>query len=119
MLDHTKTPHISRQAPRRLHSPKASAFRDGADSAERNFTPWRELFRDLIEQQTEQGLYLSGLRCREGLTQKQLADQLSIGQAQVSKMERGLRSISEKTAKNLAVLFKVPYREFLTPSSSR
>lgn len=56
---------------------------------------------------------LRGLRYREELTQKQLADKLSIRQHHLSEMENGKRTISKEMAKKLAKLLNVNWKIFL------
>lgn len=56
---------------------------------------------------------LSGLRYREGLTQKALGEILGLKQTNISKMENGKRPIGKNVAKRLADLFHTDYRLFL------
>ncbi|MGE3954283.1 MAG: helix-turn-helix domain-containing protein [Parachlamydiales bacterium] len=74
---------------------------------------WRNSFRDLLQETTEAGATLKGLRTREGWTQADLASRLGVNQSNVSKMERGVRPIGKEMAKRLATLFKTDYRLFL------
>lgn len=74
---------------------------------------WRDLFKKRIDEKTEQGLLLTGLRLREGYTQKQLGNLIGVSQTNVCAMENGRRPISKKTAQKLAALFKVKYQRFL------
>ena len=85
-----------------------SPFRVTKDyiSAEQFFA---EAFGDI----PQGAVYLAGLRNREGLTQKQLEEQIGISQYNISKMERGHRPIGKVVAKKLAAFFKVDYRNFL------
>ena len=48
-----------------------------------------------------------------GMTQKDLADKLGMTKQHISDMERGKRSISKKTAKELAFIFRVSPVRFL------
>ena len=59
------------------------------------------------------GFRLRGLRTREGITQKQLAERLGIRQHHVSEMEKGIRSISVDMAKRIGEAYNVPYKVFL------
>lgn len=101
MSEHTKVPHTNGSRKRQSEKPYT--------------TEWRRLFKKEISKQTEQGLYLQGLRHREGLTQKQLAEKLGEGVSQhhISEMENGKRSISPKMAKRLAKVLGTDYRMFL------
>lgn len=56
---------------------------------------------------------LSGLRNREGLTQKELGNMIGVAQYHISRMERGIRPIGKNIAKRLAKFFKTDYRLFL------
>lgn len=47
------------------------------------------------------------------MTQAQLAEKLGTTKQAVSNMERGIRPISKKTAKELAKLFTVPVSNFI------
>lgn len=60
------------------------------------------------------GEVLKGFRLRDGLTQRQLAQQLGIAQHHVSEMEGGKRVISMKMAERFALFFQEPsYKIFL------
>ncbi|NGX54470.1 MAG: hypothetical protein KR126chlam2_00081 [Chlamydiae bacterium] len=76
---------------------------------------WRKLYKKELEKYGEQGLYLRGLRHREGLTQKQLAAKLGKGCSQhhISEMENGKRTITPAMAKRLANVLHAEYRMFL------
>ena len=50
---------------------------------------------------------------REGATQKELAEKLGMNKQHISDMERDRRSISKKTAKELAGIFKVSPVRFI------
>ncbi len=56
---------------------------------------------------------LRGLRVREGITQKQLADCLGISQTRVSELETNTRAISLAMAKRIAKAYKTSYKIFL------
>ena len=61
----------------------------------------------------EPSVYLSGLRYREDLTQKELGEIIGVDQSNISKMENGERPIGKKIAKKLSDTFNVDYRLFL------
>lgn len=77
--------------------------------------PWREVFKEDLEKYGEVGVYLRGLRRREGLTQQQLAKKLGtrVSQHHISEMEHGKRKISIEMAKRLAAVLHADYRMFL------
>lgn len=74
---------------------------------------WKEFFAIDLKTHTEQGLYLKGLRLREGYTQAELGKLIGVSQNNISSMEHGKRPISKNMAKKLAELFKTDYRLFL------
>jgi DNA-binding XRE family transcriptional regulator len=59
------------------------------------------------------GVSLRGARGKEGITQKQLADQVGIAQHHISEMENGKRPIGKEMAKKFATILAVDYRVFL------
>ncbi len=56
---------------------------------------------------------MRGLRAREGLTQKQLAEKLGVKQHHISEMENGRRTISVQMAKKIQSIFGGTYKSFL------
>jgi len=74
--------------------------------------PWRENYPDHSEEQLT-GKVLAGMRCREGLTQIQLAEKTGIPQRHISEMEHGKRTIGKANAKLLAKTLNTDYRVFL------
>lgn len=75
--------------------------------------PWRKVFKKEIDKYGEAGLALRGLRARENLTQKALAERLNIAQHHISEMENKKRSIGKEMARRLAKEFNVSYKIFL------
>jgi len=59
------------------------------------------------------GTALRGLRVREGITQKQLAERIQIKQNRVSELENGVRPISIDMAKKIGNAFGISYKVFL------
>jgi DNA-binding XRE family transcriptional regulator len=70
--------------------------------------PWKDAFPG-----AHPGMALHGLRVREGLTQKELAEKLGEAQSHISAMEKGKRPIGKALAKKLAETFGGDYRAFL------
>ena len=97
------------------HTDPYSAFNSGKrkPSKEGNVFYDDELFREWHGDIPKGAVMLSGLRCREGLTQKQLGELLGVDQGNISKMERGKREINKSVARKLQELFKTDYRIFL------
>ena len=58
-------------------------------------------------------MYFRGIRQREDLTQKQMADVLSLTQSNISDIERGRRPIGKALAKKIAERFNAEYRLLL------
>ena len=83
------------------------------DTEHKKSVDWRSVFGDLIEKFSESGAALRGFRLREGMTQIELAEQIGVNQANISKMEHGKRPIGKSMAKKFAVLFKTDYKNFL------
>ncbi len=59
------------------------------------------------------GSRLRGLRMREGITQKELAEKLGIQQHHVSEMEKGIRKIGLAIAKRISKTYDISHRVFL------
>ena len=59
------------------------------------------------------GTYLKGIRCREDMTQQQLADATGIPRRHISEMENGKRPVGKATARKLAAVLRAEYRLFL------
>ena len=59
------------------------------------------------------GLALRGLRLREGLTQKQVAEMVGAKASHISEMENGKRPIGKGMAKRLAKALRTDYKIFL------
>ena len=75
--------------------------------------PWREVFKEGIEEFSEIGLMLKGGRYKMGLTQKELAEKIGVKTHHISEMEHGKRHIGKNIAQRLAKVFNVDYRVFL------
>ena len=82
-------------------------FEDAEDAI-----PWREAFPEYTDEQLP-GVSLAGVRYREGLTQRKLAELTGIPQRHISEMENGKRPIGKERAKVLAKMLNTDYRVFL------
>ena len=71
-----------------------------------------DIYKEAVSEQTP-SYNLKFYRKLNGLTQKELADELGIAKQYVSNMETGERSISRQMAKNLAEIFKVSPARFI------
>lgn len=72
-----------------------------------------EFFDKNFQGESKGAVALKGIRYREGLTQKQLADATGIPQRHISEMETGKRPIGKETARKLARGLNADYRAFL------
>ena len=82
-----------------------------ADSKEDdNPIAWEELAKDRIAKYKKAGLVLRGIRYRENMSQKVLAEKSSVSQNEISKIENGKRVVGEKVAKRLAKVLDIDYR---------
>lgn len=77
------------------------------EEGEKLYTP-QEVFPE-----SSPGNRLRGLRAREGITQKELAEVLGIRPHHVSEMEKGVRSISVGMAKRIGDAYDISYKVFL------
>lgn len=75
--------------------------------------PWREVFKEEIAKYGEAGLALRGLRARESLTQKELAELIGVSPHHISEMENNKRPIGKEIAKRLGKALNADYRVFL------
>lgn len=73
--------------------------------------PWREAFPYSDDQLP--GVFLSGARHREGLTQAQLSEKTGIPRRHLSEMENSKRPIGKVTARKLGEALNVDPRRFL------
>ena len=74
--------------------------------------PWREAFPEYTDEKLP-GVCLAGVRYREGISQRKLADLTGIPQRHISEMENGKRPIGKERAKVLAKALNTGYRIFL------
>ena len=96
------------------HTKRRHIKKDVADDKKNEvMVDWRSGFTDLVDKFSEAGATLRGLRMREGLTQSELAQEIGIVQANISKMEHGKRLIGKTMAKKFASCFHTDYRIFL------
>ena len=98
MSEPMKMHHINKEISQNSHSKKRH---------------WQELFKESIAKRTPQGLYLRGIRLREGYTQKELGKLIGVNQNNISAMENGKRPIGKSMAKKLAEVLNTDYKQFL------
>ena len=70
-------------------------------------------FPDIHDPEKRRFIVFRSIRTKTGLTQEQLASCLGISQADVSKIERGKRTIGKALAKKIEKEFEIDYRRFL------
>lgn len=74
---------------------------------------WEVLAKERIEKYRKSGLVLRGMRYREGLSQKHLAEISGITQNEISNIENGKRTVGKKVAEKLAKVLNFDYRMLL------
>ncbi len=72
-----------------------------------------EFYEENFGETPRWAIALSGLRYREGISQASLGEVVGVAQTNISKMEKGKRSIGKVLAKKLAKFFETDYRLFL------
>ena len=68
---------------------------------------------DLCPPEERPASRLRGLRVKEGITQRQLADALGTTQSRIAELENGTRRISINMAKRISKTYGVTYKAFL------
>ncbi|MBI5520657.1 MAG: helix-turn-helix domain-containing protein [Desulfovibrio sp.] len=86
---------------------RALGFQEAGDSL-----PWREALGYSDEQLP--GVFLTGARYREGMTQVELAERTGIPRRHISEMENGKRPIGKQNARKLAEVLNVNARRLLS-----
>lgn len=117
MLERTKKPRTeavaltftgpAAKATEAMAAMRALGFHEAGGS-----TPWRDALG--YTEAELPGVFLSGARYREGLTQVQLAERTGIPRRHISEMENGKRPIGKQNAKKLAEVLGVDARRFLS-----
>lgn len=74
---------------------------------------WEILAKERIEKYKKSGLVLRGMRYRENLSQKKLAEKSGVTQNEISNIENGKRTVGKKIAKQLADVLNFDYRLLL------
>lgn len=74
---------------------------------------WESLARERLEKYKKSGLVLRGMRYREGLSQKHLAELSGVTQNEISNIENGKRTVGKKIAEKLAKALNFDYRMLL------
>jgi DNA-binding XRE family transcriptional regulator len=80
--------------------------------SEEDDTPvaWEVLAKERLEKYKKAGLVLRGMRYRESMSQKELAQKSGVSQNEISKIENGKRTIGIKVATKLAEALNIDYR---------
>jgi|SRR5690606_26881056 len=97
----------------RAHTRKHHTKINVQEVPEEGYILAEKLIEEACKERPMWAIYLSGLRYREDLTQKQLSEMINVKQPNISLMERGKRPIGKDIAKRLAEVFNVDYRRFL------
>ena len=109
---------IGNKRPRLFIVPKEKAdsvahLLEEYDQSSQKSVSAKDVFKELDHKYSRPGAVLKGARLKEGLSQVDLAKKLGISQADLSKMENGVRSIGRSMAERLAKILGVDYRIFL------
>ncbi len=80
---------------------------------EHNTVSSHEFFENFFPGESKPAVVLRGLRKREGLTQKELAEGLGTTQSVIAAMETGQRAIGKNMAHRLSAILNADYRLFL------
>ena len=75
--------------------------------------PWRDVLGDFINETSQQAVVLRASRREKKISQKELAKMLKVDQSFISKIENGIKNISNPLAKKLAKIFNTSYKVFL------
>lgn len=95
----------------RSNAPKIKEFAETVEvGGERNYTV-AEVFPEYLDKDKQ--ITLRAYRCRENLTQRQLAELAGILQRHISEMETGKRVIGKEMARRLSKVLKADYKMFL------
>lgn len=71
---------------------------------------WEILAKERLQKYKKTGLVLRGMRYREGMSQKELANKSDVSQNEISKIENGKRAVGKKVALRLAEALNIDYR---------
>lgn len=72
-----------------------------------------EVFPDTQNLEKRIGIVFRGIRFKHNLTQAEVAERLGIDQSDVSKIEKGKRSVGKALAKKIEKEFGIDYHRFL------
>ena len=111
----TVSPKIGKQVRALLKQQQAAVavHRESEKKEEDEWIPLEVAFPDLFDPVKGPAISLRGLRYRENLTQKQLAEKAGIRQHHLSEMEHGKRPIGKEMAKKLAVILRANWKVFV------
>ena len=79
----------------------------------RDSVPADEVFPNLKDPQKRIGVIFRGIRFKNDLTQIEVAKRLGLDQSDVSKIEKGKRSVGKALAKKIEEEFGIDYHRFL------
>lgn len=82
-------------------------------SEEEGSIAWEDLAKNRLAKYKKAGLVLRGIRYRENLSQKQLAEMSGVSQNEISKIENGKRAVGQRVGKRLAKALKINYKLLL------
>jgi len=99
-------------------SPKAgrgllSLLRNLQEGADEDHVPSEEVFPDIRDHQKRIGIIFRSIRFKNDLTQAEVAKRLGIDQSDVSKIEKGKRSVGKALARKIEKEFGIEYQRLL------
>lgn len=86
---------------------------DQLDESDQDSVSATELFPDLGNPRKTPGIALRGVRLRLNLTQKEMAEKIGVTQGDLSKMEKGERTIGKNLAMRIGKALGIEYKRFL------
>lgn len=86
---------------------------DESSGSNADFMDADELYPELNDSVKGPAISFHGVRLRMGFTQKQMAEKIGISQSDVSKIEKGERSIGKKLAIRIGQALGINYKRFL------
>jgi len=108
---HTRAIDLRFRGPEEKKDEAIRALRDLGFVEESHSIPWREVLNHPEDEHP--GAILAGARCKEGVTQRELAGMTGIPQRHISEIENGKRGLGKERAKIFGEALNIDYRVFM------